>query len=435
MIRRLVERRRRDDEGSIVMAMLAIVVVTGLLTLGLATILSSHLAARHDVAFESALTGAERGLDELVAQAKANPTASSFLPVTGTASPGVSYSATATAVSGGWLVDSTGTATNQGRTVTRHIQATVSIGDLLSVPLFGKTGLNLGNSDPSAVDRYDSAVSSDVCTTSGTPTSMSNADTRMCTHAAQVYGAAVTDGPLTMRAVDLPNMSGVSVFNVPAPGFTDPDATGACAGDAGVQAACGSTITTHHERLDFPSSTVCSQGIGAGTVAYDGTTALAANAVYSFTNVTMNATAIANLTNISGSQIIICFNGTLTIPAGLSLNSTVKCSPVTTPSCTPTELDPRAPSSLLLLSTSGGASTPAVNLGAGSSSETSLSAVVYAPDANCSANGHVDVYGLLVCKSLSASGGADVHYDTEIDQLNVTAGFDRPVTVSGWREL
>jgi len=432
---RLRRRVRENDEGSIVMAMLAIVVVTGLLTLGLATILSSHLAARHDVAFESALAGAERGLDELVAQAKANPTAASFPAITGTAGTGTTYSASATAVAGGWLVDATGTATNHGRTVTRHIQATVSVGDLLSVPLFGKSSLNLGSTGPSAVDRYDSNVSSDVCTTSGATASMSDSDTRMCTHAAQAFGTAVTNGPLTMRAVDLSSTSGVSIFNAPVPGFVDPSATGTCVGDAGVCAAVGTTVLTHHERLDFPLSTVCSQGIGAGTVAYTGTTALAANAVYSFTNVTMSATAIANLANVAGSQIIICFNGTLTIPAGLSLNSSVKCSAVTNPSCTPTRLNPRPPSTLLLISTSGGSGTPAVSLGAGSSSETSLSAVVYAPNADCAATGHVDVYGLLVCGSITAAGGVDVHYDTEIDQLSSTAGFDRPVTVSGWREL
>lgn len=430
MIGRII---RRGDDGSIVMAMLAIVVVTGLLTLGLATILSSHLAARHDVAFESALTGAERGLDELVAQAKANPTAASFPAITGTAGSGVSYSASASAVAGGWLVDSTGTATNEGRTVTRHIQATVSVGDLLSVPLFGKTGLNLGSTGPSAVDRYDSSISSDVCTSSGSAASMDSADTRMCNHAAQPFGAAVTDGQLTMRLVDLSSMSGVSIFNAPVPGFNDPDATGACAGE--ICGAVGSSVTLHHERLDFPSSKVCSQGIGAGAVAYSGTTALAANAVYSFTNVTLNATAIANLANVAGSQIIVCFNGTLTIPAGLSLNSTVKCSPVTTPSCTPAQLNPRAPSTLLLIAAAGGSGTPTVNFGGGSSSETSVSAVVYAPNANCTASGHVDVYGLVVCGSVSASAGLDVHYDAQIDQLNSTAGFDRPVTVSGWREL
>ena len=429
----MIRRFDSNDDGSIVMAMLAIVVVTGLLTLGLATILSSHLAARHDVAFESALAGAERGLDELVAQAKANPTATSFSSITGTAGTGTTYSASATAVSGGWLVDSTGTARNQGRTITRHIQATVSIGDLLSMPLFGNTALNLGTSGPSAVDRYDSAVSSDVCTSSGATASMSDSDTRMCTHAAQPYGAAATDGPLTMRSADLSNMSGVTVFNVPATGFSDPAATGSCQADSGVQAACGTTIGLHHERLDYQSASVCSQGIGAGAVAYSGTTALAANAVYSFTDVTLNATAIANLANLAGSQIVICFNGKLTIPAGLSLNSTLKCSAVTSPSCTPSRYDPRPPSTLLLVSTGGGA--PSVSLGAGSSSETSLSAVIYAPDADCTATGHVDVYGLLVCHSVNAAGGVDVHYDTEIDQLSTSAGFDRPVTVSGWHEL
>jgi hypothetical protein len=88
-----------------------------------------------------------------------------------------------------------------------------------------------------------------------------------------------------------------------------------------------------------------------------------------------------------------------------------------------------------LISTSGGSANPVVNLGAGSSSETSLATVVYAPNAGCTATGHVDVYGLLVCGSVTAAGGVDVHYDTEIDQLSATAGFDRPVTVSGWREL
>jgi len=80
---------------------------------------------------------------------------------------------------------------------------------------------------------------------------------------------------------------------------------------------------------------------------------------------------------------------------------------------------------------SGGSGTPVVNLGVGSSSETSLSAVAYLPNANCTATGHVDVYGLLGCGSIATAGGVDVHYDTEIDQPSVTASFDRTVTASG----
>src|SRR3954468_17441468 len=92
--------RHRDDSSNIVVALIAILVVSGVLTLGLATIVRAQLAARHDVAFESALPGAERGLSELVAQVKADPTAAAFTPVSGTTSQGVAYTATASAASG-----------------------------------------------------------------------------------------------------------------------------------------------------------------------------------------------------------------------------------------------------------------------------------------------------------------------------------------------
>src|SRR3954470_1256405 len=176
-------RRQGDDSGNIVVALIAILVVSAVLTLGLATIVRAQLAARHDVAFESARAGAERGLSELVAQVKADPTAATFNPVSGTTSQGVAYTATATAASGGWLVDATGQSSTQGRTVTRHIQSTVTVDDLLSVALFGETALSLGSgagSGASGVDRYDSGVSSDVCTTAGSPTTMITSDTRMC---------------------------------------------------------------------------------------------------------------------------------------------------------------------------------------------------------------------------------------------------------------
>src|SRR5213082_3165742 len=124
---RLLQRRLNgsSDEGSILLALFAIMVVSGLLTVGLATIVNAHVLARHDTAFESALTGAERGLDELVAQVKANPTTSSYTPINGTTGDGVTYHATATASGSIWLVDATGTATTQGHAVTRHIQATI----------------------------------------------------------------------------------------------------------------------------------------------------------------------------------------------------------------------------------------------------------------------------------------------------------------------
>ena len=62
---------------------------------------------------------------------------------------------------------------------------------------------------------------------------------------------------------------------------------------------------------------------------------------------------------------------------------------------------------------------------------TSLSAVVYAPNAQCTASGHVDVYGAVVCGALTAPSGLNVHYDTQLGSTS----FTRPVTVSSWREI
>lgn len=59
-----------------------------------------------------------------------------------------------------------------------------------------------------------------------------------------------------------------------------------------------------------------------------------------------------------------------------------------------------------------------------------LRQVVYAPDATCSATAHVDLYGLMVCGTISAPSGSDVHYDTQVGSIP----FDQPVTVSSWRE-
>jgi len=431
----VLRRHRRDDDGSILISLFALLVVTGILTAGLVGIVAAHTSARHDVAFEAALTGAEQGMSELIAQVRVDPTASSFTPVTGTsANAGVSYSATATFSGGAWLVDATGTAqTVHGGTVTRHVQATVTVDDLLSVPLFGDSSLVLGGtaSGGSAVDRYDSGSapsSSYVCDGQGHRVSMSTAvDARMCSEASPAMGAVATNGGLTMRSEDLDDISRADIFNIPQTGYPDPDATGECVGDGGVCASMGTKVFTHEAKLDYPTSTMCSQGIGGGVTAYDGSVALAANTVYHFSDVTLNATAVANLANLSGSQIIICFSGTVTVPPLVGINSAPD------PSQPLLYSNPRPPSTLLLISTDPGTGgAPQVNFGAGLPGETSISAVVYAPTADCSANGHVDVYGMLVCHSINAPNGLDVHYDNQVALMST---FNRPVTVSHWREV
>jgi hypothetical protein len=436
------------ENGNVLLAMFGLLALASVSTVILARLVSSEKVSRHDVAFEQSLQGAEAGLDLMAAQIQANPLSSSFSPVTGSvAATGATYTVTASGANGAWTVTAKGTQTYAQSTVSRTLTETVTVGNLLNVPLFADTNLTLGGgSGKSGVDTYSSAVSSDVCANGGSQVSMLQAigvpDLRMCTPATPGLGAAATNGTFSAVGTDVSNLAEADIYNAPASGVSNPDATGRCVGDTGTCASAN--VVTRTDRLTYPLANVCQSGIGGGATAYDGSFALAANAVYSFSNVTLNATAVANLANLAGSQIVICFSGDLDLVPAVPLNST--------PSSTNLlDLNPRPPSTLLLISTSGACPTsspvytcisngtgPRVNFGLNpalgstlSVLPTSLSAVVYAPNAQCTASGHVDVYGAVVCGALTAPSGFNVHYDTQLGNMS----FTRPVTVSSWREI
>jgi hypothetical protein len=384
-------------------------------------VVSEHLQ-RHDRNYEQALAAAETGLASLVTQAKASPYATSIAPVSGTdANTNTSWSGTATGGNGHWVLTSTGVANGSKTPVTRRISQTLDVRSLLSNPLFGTTSVTVGGgASDSGIDTYDSSASSAVCLSDGVtpaPTGMLGWKTKMCTPATPATGRVGTNGPLTLPGAALANMAGADIYDSGVPGHRDATDLGRCVGDSTTCNAVGSAVLEHQDPLEFPLSTQCSSGIGAGALAYDGTLSLAANAVYSFTDVTLNATAIANLGNVAGSTLVICFSGTLNVVPTVPLNSTVSGLQVV----------PRAPSTLILISTAG---TPRVRLNAGLLTSSKLSAVIYAPNADCTATAHVDLYGAMVCSTINAPDGMHVHYDTRVGQIP----FDQPVTVSKWRE-
>src|SRR5205807_2501361 len=172
------------------------------------------------------------------------------------------------------------------------------------VPLFGETAVDL--SSPSAIDRYDSSNSSDVCDTGGNQTTMLAGNTRMCHDVTPLLVNLATDGTLTMKSADLPNIAEADIVNAPASGSTNPTATGNCGGDSGVCQAGGGQVKLNQGRLEYPLSSLCANGIGGGTTAFDGSTVLAANTVYNFSDVTLNANAISELGNVANSRLIIC---------------------------------------------------------------------------------------------------------------------------------
>lgn len=427
--RRLRAARSSGDDGQILIAMLGILALTTVVLVGLAAIISGQQSSRHDSRFERALAAAETGLDKLVTQVRATPYAPSFAPMSGSSGQ-TSWSVSATGTPGHWVLTARGTSTDNKGTVTRTLREQVDTTDLLGYPLFADTALTLdGDPSNSGVDRYDSAVSSSVCGGSLLGTGLLSSGARMCTPASPALGAVGTNGALTMKGASLPNVSGADIYDTGVAGYADPDDQGRCVGDATTCAAVGGKVQLHEDEVDFPLSKLCQNGIGAGAGVYDGSLALAANAVYSFTDVTLNATAIANLDNLAGSTIVICFSGTLLIPPVVPLNLLPE-------SLLPLKLAPRPPATLLLISTQApSGSKPKVEFGLPAGLNlglpVSMSGVVYAPNAECNAHGHVDLYGAVVCGSLNAEMGMNVHYDTQLGKLP----FDQPIKVQAWKEI
>jgi hypothetical protein len=430
-------RRRLDgepaDQGSIIIALLGVLIMTSVITVGFASVVMGQKQTRHQQAFAQALTGAETGLDSMVAQVKNAPSQSSFTPVTGTNSTtGVSYTATATGSSGSWLVSSTGTANFNGHSLSRTVQENVTLNGIYGVPLFGNSALTAQSG--SGVDEYDSGTNGSAANSSCSVLPNTGVvgtgllSTTMCTPSSLGKGPAATDGSLTMAGSDLSNFSEVDIDNAPASGYSNPDATGKCVGDS--TACASSKVKTSTSSLTYPDSTVCSNGIGINASAITGSNYLAAGAVYNVIgNLTLNAAVVANLNNLASSGITLCFNGNLTVPslgaAGVTVpwNSTVN-------TAVPLTYAPRPPSTLTLIDTSTSPSST-ITIGDGLNPETALSAVIYAPHATCTMSGHVDLYGAIVCGSVSAPSGINVHYDTQLKSLT----SEQTVTVSNWREV
>lgn len=422
------------EQGSIILALLGILIMTSVATVGLATVVNGQVQTRHDNAFAQALTGAESGLDAMVAQIKSSPTSSSFSTLTGTnTTTGASYRTTASGSSGNWLVDSVGKATTQKDTVTREVQENVTVTGIYGVPLFGDTTLTMGSG--SGVNKYDSGSNG-----SATPSSCSTlpdtgllglgvVSTTMCTPTISGTGPAATDGALTMNGGDLGNFSAVDVDNAAPAGYSDPDKAGQCVGDS--TSCASSKVVTSSTALTYPASTACSSGIGANASAITGSNYLAAGAVYNILgNLTLNAAVTANLTNLPSSGITLCFNSSLIVPSLGAAGVTVPWNSYIY-NVLPLEYAPRPPSTLTLIDTATSYGTSTIYLGDALNPETAISAVIYAPYANCVVTGHLDLYGTLICGSITAPGGVSVHYDQEL----ASNTSEETVNVTNWREV
>jgi hypothetical protein len=156
---RFWDRVHSDDRGSILLALLAILILTGVASAGLAAVVNGQTSARHDAAFTQAINNAESGLNAMVTQIKAHSTQAAFsLPPT----PAYTVTANAVTLKDGtnavtkrtWTLTSVGTATVGGHTETRTVTELVTINSIYKTPVYGKNGLIL-TGKPSGVTNYN----------------------------------------------------------------------------------------------------------------------------------------------------------------------------------------------------------------------------------------------------------------------------------------
>ena len=96
MLRHRILQARANDEGSLMLAMFAILVISSLTVVIAATVVTGAKQSLQDQRFEQALEVAEVGLSQMNSLIQSNPKAVSMAPLTGTTTDGGSYSVSAT---------------------------------------------------------------------------------------------------------------------------------------------------------------------------------------------------------------------------------------------------------------------------------------------------------------------------------------------------
>jgi hypothetical protein len=440
-------KAQSDDHGSIVLALLAIIILTTVATVGLATVIGGQNQTRRDNAFTQSLNAAETGLDSLVADVKTNPTGplplalpTAAVSLSGTdPKTGSTYSGTATCttvVSGqancqgataNWLVKATGVASRATHSITRTVEEQVNLTSVYSVPLFGKTGLNVGNN--AGVNTFNPGDIGKTGTYPAIGSLLGLPLVDLWEPADTAPGNAATDGTFTETG-----SNGTSDFGQV--GLNGPAANGDCN-----NGTCPSNVVPINGTLNMPAPAQCANGIDVGEnlVNGSGNTVLSDGAVYDILSAAQGASPLILNTNLTQNLATgegdetLCTDLPITIPSLPSVGGlltadsafNINCLPLTVPlTCVPND-----PETFNLIEEG----TSALTFGTSGTGTTILSGVIYAPNATCNITGNVIIYGTLICGNVVAGTGASltVDYDNDLKSDSTL----ETVSESNWTEL
>ena len=214
-----VVARARGDEGSMLFAMVGVLLVSGLVVGVLATVMMGQKSVRHDQRFDLAGQASDAGVQEAffainsLARTSTTTSLSSSSPVTVDDS---TYTWSATRPSGDsltWTVESTANSTVGGVTTTRTVEAQVRQNSIFTLAAFADSTINFGGNN----------------TATSYPTTG--------------LGVIATNGTITMNGSST-SVEGITLYDWDA----NPNSS-RCSG-----LACSATTTTSGSKLDIDSA-------------------------------------------------------------------------------------------------------------------------------------------------------------------------------------
>lgn len=361
----------RAEDGSMLVAMSAVLLVSGLVLALLATALIAQRGARHDQRFDASGQGADSGVQEAFLAVNSLPKTSTSVSLASSGPVTVgstSYTWTASrssAQSLTWTVRSTGTTTNGGKTTTRTVTAQIRQAPLFTLAAFADSTINL------------------------------NGNNNAVSYPTPGLGIIGTNGSLTLKGSST-NVDGITLYDWDA----NPD-TGRCSG-----AACSAPTTTVGTKLDI-STAVGSEGFiqaqldeckAAGPLtSFVGTSIAARAAPYCFTSFYANTQNFV----VTGTGTARVFVEGGDVVLGNKNHSDVNYN------------NPVSPDAIQLQIYTTGKTVSVYNQG-------DVAAAVYAPSAACggvTSNAATDFYGSMICKTIDNVGGWTFHYDARLSSI------------------
>lgn len=448
----MLTSRFSDERGSLPFALLAVIIVTGLVTVVTSTTIAGQKQTRFDQGFEQSLQVAEIGLDSavtLVASKTLSDADSPYepCPAGGCTAAGGTYDVRAELDPAGyWVVSSTGTAADG---TSRTVESKIGWKSVFNVAAFGKVfadfnGGNGADSYRSGTYNADKTVFTEnkadelICKESGgggyaNPTLSSDSNVGMCTPTYK--GVVATNGELRLKG-NVWDETDYAEIHYAKEKIADPlpDATGYCKSQGtscpttfelscDVREAPGVVPGTSVDRLQYcrdplvvpndpvtPPAGLTNQGV------FDAQTLAPADnrmppGPQLYTDVTLNAGTVIEGT--AENPTVIYMTGTLTIPPLSNPDPTKRGIVNFQPGPNGTLIPRPAPSLLVFSSSQNG------DAGLDFGGAASFAGAVHAPNAGFAGGSQGNVYGGIIALNINNTGGWNFHYDEALGDVTV----------------